>query len=435
MDFVPHTEEETKEMLKVVGAANINELFKELPQKQLLKENLKIPEKLSEMELTKFMKCLSSKNKVTLSFLGAGSYNHFVPSVVDHIISRSEFYTAYTPYQPEISQGILQAIFEYQTMIAELTGTDLSNASMYDGSSALAEAMIMATSATGKNKILISKAINPEYRAVVKTYAWANNKELVELPFEDGITSADKIKKNIDDDTAAVMIQSPNFFGCIEDLEEIKKACGEVILVAAVGDATSLGLLKKPGDFADIVVGEGQSFGNPMSYGGPYLGFMATKEKYMRLLPGRIVGKTVDADGKRGFILTLQAREQHIRRAKATSNICSNEALCALAATVHLSMLGKNLKKVADLNLQKAHYAFDALKKAGCEPIFKSHFYNEFVVKVKDSKSLQKDLLKHDIVAGLNLEKYYPELKNCMLFCVTEMHSKKDIGKLVELIK
>ena len=387
------------------------------------------------MELTKFMKCLSSKNKVTLSFLGAGSYNHFIPSVVDHIISRSEFYTAYTPYQPEISQGILQAIFEYQTMIAELTGTDLSNASMYDGSSALAEAMIMATSATRKNKILISKAINPEYRAVVKTYAWANNKELVELPFEDGITDANIIKNIIDDDTAAVMIQSPNFFGCIEDLEEIKKACGVAILVVNVGDPTSLGLLKKPGDFADIVVGEGQSFGNPMSYGGPYLGFMATKEKYMRLLPGRIVGKTVDADGKRGFILTLQAREQHIRRAKATSNICSNEALCALAATVHLSMLGKNLKKVANLNVQKAHYAFDSLKKAGCETIFKSHFYNEFVMKVKDSKSLQKDLLKHDIIAGLDLEKYYPELKNCVLFCVTEMHSKKDIDKLVELIK
>ncbi len=435
MNFIPNTEKQRKEMMIAVGVNHISELFKDIPEKILLKKDLNLPKGMTEIELKRFMGDLGSKNKVYTSFLGAGSYNHFIPSVVGHIISRSEFYTAYTPYQPEISQGILQAIYEYQTLICSLTGMDVTNASMYDGASALAESALMAIRIKNKKEIIISSTIHPEYRKVVKTYTEANSLNLIEINFDNGVTSVNELKEKINENTAAVLIQNPNFFGCLENLNEIEKIIHEKnsLFVVCVNEATSLGLLKIPN--ADIVCGEAQSFGNPVSYGGPYLGFIAAKRDFMRQIPGRVVGATADNKGERAYVLTLQAREQHIRREKATSNICSNEALCALAATVYLASLGKNLKQLAEVNVQKAGYALSKLKEVGFEQAFSQPFYNEFVVKCDDAKKANSFLLKKKIVGGLELEKYYPELKNCLLFCVTEMNSKKEIDKMIKVLK
>jgi len=418
MDFIPNTKKQQEEMLQDIGVASVNDLFKDIPKEVLLDEDLKIDGGLSEVSVKQKLVGLSNKNKVDfVSFLGAGSYNHFVPTVVDHIISRSEFYTAYTPYQPEISQGVLQAIYEYQTMISDLTGMDVSNASVYDGATALAEACIMAVNSTKRKKIVMLKSIHPEYKKVVKTYCKSHGFELVE---------SDNPKA--DSDTAAVLVQNPDFYGRISDLkfaEEIHSV-GALVVVAVV-EVTSLGLLKSPGSMgADIVVGEGQSFGNGMNFGGPYLGIIAVKDKLKRTIPGRLVGKTVDIEGEKGFILTLQAREQHIRRERACSNICSNEALCALAATVHLSMLGKcGIKELAELNLQKAHYLADKLKE---KLVYDEPFYNEFVIKVDDSESVLKKLEEKGIIGGLDIG------DNQILICVTEMNTKEDMDKLVELI-
>lgn len=431
MDFIPNTAEQREEMLKLIGVSSVNELFKDIPTEILLKDDLKISAGLSEFEVKKKLVELSNKNKTDfVSFLGAGSYNHFIPAVVTHIISRSEFYTAYTPYQPEISQGILQAIYEYQTMICELTGMDVANASMYDGASALAEACIMAVNITNRNQILMLKSVHPEYKEVVKTYCKAHGFELIEID--------DNEIDKVNDKTAALLVQNPNFFGCIEDLSEIGKRVHDkgALLVVSVAEMTSLGLLKSPGSLgADIVAGEGQGFGNPMNFGGPYLGVIAVKDKYKRNIPGRLVGATVDADGEKAFILTLQAREQHIRREKAGSNICSNEALCALAATVHLAALGNSgIKELAELNIQKAHYLADKLKENGFSLAFDKPFYNEFVIKVKNAKEVSKKLLDNGILGGLDLGKYYPELEDCLLMCVTEVIKKEDIDKLVKTI-
>ncbi|MBU1004285.1 MAG: aminomethyl-transferring glycine dehydrogenase subunit GcvPA [Nanoarchaeota archaeon] len=440
MDFIPNTDEDRKLMLKEINVNKISDLFKDIPSSVLLKDRLKIPAGLSEIEVKKLLSEISFKNNVNMPcFLGAGAYQHFIPSVVNHIISRSEFYTAYTPYQPEISQGILQAIYEYQTMICSLTGMDAANASVYDGASALAESCIMAANITKRSQILVSRAIHPDYRQVVKTYCSAHGFELVDIGFENGVVSVSELKEKISDKTAAFLVQSPNFFGCIEDLKKIEKVAHSsgALLNVCVVEATSLGLLKSPGELgADIFVGEGQSFGNPVSFGGPYLGIIAVKKEYVRSMPGRIVGATVDKDGERGYILTLQAREQHIRREKASSNICSNEALCALAATVHLAVLGKTgLKQVSELCLQKSHYLRDKLKENGCDILFDSPFYNEFVIKVKDSKLVSEKLLDEGIIGGLELVKYYPELENCLLFCVTELNTIEEMDKLVDLIK
>jgi len=440
MEFIPNTDEDRKLMLREINVKKISDLFKDIPNKLSLKESLKIPKELSEIEVRDLLRKISEKNNVRFSyFLGAGAYKHFIPSVVNHIISRSEFYTAYTPYQPEISQGVLQAIYEYQTMICELTGMDVANASMYDGASALAESCIMAVNITKRNQILISGAIHLDYRQVVKTYCKAHNFEVIEIDFFEGVTSFDKLRENISEKTAAVLVQNPNFFGCIEDLKEIEKIVHKngALLNVCVVEPTSLGILKSPGAYkADIVVGEGQSFGNGVNFGGPYLGIIATKQEYVRQIPGRLVGATVDKDGNKGYILTLQAREQHIRREKASSNICSNEALCALAATVYLATLGKNgLRKVSELCLQKAHYLADKLKEIGFEIVFNKQFYNEFVVKVNDAKGISEKLLRNGIVGGLELDKYYPELKDCLLFCVTELNRREDIDKLIEVIK
>ncbi|MFC1560199.1 aminomethyl-transferring glycine dehydrogenase subunit GcvPA [Candidatus Margulisiibacteriota bacterium] len=439
MQYIPNTDPDRKEMLSLTGKGSIDELFADIPKALKAGELKDIPEASSESELKRTLKGLSEKNSPTnksVSFLGAGSYNHFIPSIVDHIVSRSEFYTAYTPYQPEISQGMLQAIFEYQSMICSLTGMDVANASMYDGATALAEAISLAISHTGRKKVLISKTVHPNYRQVVNTYANGAAWEIFEVGYrKDGISDLEKFKAQVDDKTACIVISNPNFFGCLEDIKsfsEAAKAKGTLLIVSI--DPVSLGILKRPGDLGvDIVVGEGQSLGLSQNFGGPYLGIFAVKKDLMRLVPGRIVGETVDKEGKRGYVLTLQAREQHIRRERAGSNICSNEALCALAATVYLSTMGKQgLKEVADQCLQKANYAKEKLSKLVA---FKAPTFKEFVIKLPGSvDKVNKKLLKNGIIGGLDLGKYYPELKNHMLIAVTEMVKKEDIDNFMKLL-
>jgi glycine dehydrogenase subunit 1 len=433
MHYVSNTEEQKKEMLRTIGASSVLDLFKDIPQDLIIKGRLNIPSALSELEVKRLLESLAAKNKASmLSFLGAGAYNHFVSTIVNHLILRGEFFTSYTPYQPEISQGMMQAIFEFQSMVCRLTGMDVANASMYDNSSALAEAAIMASRIKKKTRILISKAVHPQHREVVKTYTDANSLELVELDFDDsGITQA------AGQDFSAIIIQNPNFIGGIEDLKGISKFAHEndALFVVSVNEPTSLGAIKSPGSYgADIVVGEGQSFAIPLSFGGPYVGFMATKKQFVRQIPGRLAGQTVDSQGRKGFVLTLQAREQHIRREKATSNICTNQALIALAATISLSTLGKELKTLAMQNLHKSHYTAQSLVSSGVKKLFTAPFYNEFVVQLKDIEKTNQKMVENDIVPGLDLGKFYPELKNSMLICVTEMHTRENIDKLVGVL-
>jgi len=423
-------------MLASLGKTSVDELFDVVPENVRLKRELDIPGPSSEMELMREMYRIAGKNIWDLpSFLGAGAYRHYIPSVVGHILSRSEFYTAYTPYQAEISQGMLQAIFEYQTLICQLTGMDASNASVYDGATAAAEAAVMAVDITRRKKILVSRTVHPETRSVIKTYCTAVGFEMEEIPWVNGQTDIERLKDTVDGNTAAVLIQHPNFFGCLEDMDQI----GEITykkgaLFIACVDPISLGLLKPPAEYAaDIAVGEGQSLGNRLSFGGPYLGFMAAKEKYMRKLPGRIVGQTTDHEGNRGFVLTLQAREQHIRREKALSNICSNQALNALAAAVYLTVMGKQgISETADLCLQKSHYAFERLKRVkGLKAPFTAPFFKEFVIQHdRDPVEINKQLLEQGIIGGYALQQHYPELMNHSLYCVTEMNTKDEMDKL-----
>jgi len=442
LDYISTTKKQRKEMLQSIGVNSVEDLFKDIPEKLKIKKlNLNNP--LSEAELKKTVSDLSKKNANALEysyFLGAGIYNHFLPSVVPHLALRSEFYTAYTPYQPEVSQGNLQVIYEWQTFISELTGQDLANASVYDGATATADAMIMTKIITKRNKVLVAKSLNPEYKKVLKNYAQANEIEIKEIEYKNGLLSLDELKKELDEKTASVILQNPNFFGCIESLEEIINLIHEkgTLSIVAVSEPVSLGLLKPAGEFdADFVTGEGQSFGIPMSFGGPGVGFYATKQKHVRFVPGRLSGKTTDSDGKEGFILTLQAREQHIRREKAISNICTNQGLMAVIATIHLSLLGKNgLKEMAELNLQKAHYAAEKIKELdGFEIFFGALFFNEFVIKTPGAEKVKEKLLEKKIISGFSLEKEFPELKDCILFCVTEMNSKESIDTLVEVLK
>jgi len=445
MNYVPHTEHDLKEMLREIGVADVEELFSVIPEQVKLKGSLNLSEPLSEPQLMKHMKALAGENADSNNyscFLGAGVYKHFIPAVIDAIISRSEFYTAYTPYQPEVSQGTLQAIFEYQTLICQLTAMELSNASLYDGASGLAEAVLMARRITGRNKVLISSALHPEYAQVVRTYCKNLPIELMEIPFnEEGATSLSSAESLIDSDTASVVLQSPNFFGVIEDIEGGAKVAHsqEAIHIQVITEPISLGLLKPPGEMGvDIAVGEGQSLGLPLNFGGPYLGFIATLDKYKRSLPGRLAGQTLDVEGQEGYVLALATREQHIRRAKATSNICTNQALCALAACIYLSWLGKEgLKEMAYHNLQKAHYALEELSKVkGCKPKFSGSFFNEFVLEFdRHPEAILNDLLSKNIIAGLKLKGFYPSLKNCLLLCVTELLSKEDIDNLVTEMK
>jgi len=432
MDYIPLTKKNKELMLKEVGVNNLLELFSDIPDELLLSSGLNLPKALSEMEVKQEIAKIASKNKHRVSFLGGGIYNHYVPSTVNAVISRSEFYTAYTPYQPEISQGTLRAIFEYQSMICTLTGMDISNASMYDGATSLAEAMIMSTRIKRRKKIILSGAVNPNYRQVLKTYAHANSIDIVEVGIKSGKTDIDIINKNLDD-TAAVIIQSPNFFGQIEDLATIRDSAKDSLLITSTTESLSWALLKPFFSYGvDIVTGEGQSFGLGMNFGGPLLGIMAIKSEYSRQIPGRLIGKTKDTDGKDGFVLTLCTREQHIRREKATSNICSNEGLCALSASVYLATIGPKLKDLAELNNKLAiYFAQEISKIEGFSIVFDGAFFNEFVVKVDPIKKPR--IKKLDL--GISLEKYYPQLKNCYLVCCTEMTPKNMIDKVLEELK
>lgn len=443
MNYIPNSNEQRQAMLERIGVNSIEELFSDIPENIKLNRPLDIPPALAEQQLVRHVNGLAAKNANSgdyLSFLGAGAYEHYVASFVNHLLLRSEFYTAYTPYQPEISQGTLTAIYEFQTMVCELTGMDMANASMYDGASALAEAGLMACDSTRRNQVIISQTVHPEYREVIRTYLNGRDVEILEIAYTDGLTDLPILEQSISSKTAAVLGQNPNFFGSLEDgvrLAEITHAAGALFVVSV--NPLSLGLLKAPSDYgADIVVGEGQPFGNPVSFGGPFLGFMACKEKYMRRMPGRIVGATVDSQGRRAFVLTLQAREQHIRREKATSNICSNEALCALAFTIHLSALGKQgIGKLANLNIQKAHYAAERITSlAGFKLAFAAPYFNEFVVKTSlEPAKINAELLKDKILGGLDLGRLYPELKHHMLFCVTETKTREDIDQLVDRLE
>lgn len=440
--YIGNTNEDREQMLREIGYENISSLFKSVPDSVLLRKKLDIPEALSEMELVKSIKSTSKENKNTdeyVCFLGAGAYDHYTPSPIDQLILRQEFYTSYTPYQPEISQGTLQAIFEYQTMISELTGLPVSNASMYDGASALAEAALMSCETTKRKEVLIASTVHPESRQVLYTYAKYRNITVKELAYENGQVSLDDLKSKINKDTAAVIVQNPNFFGIIEDVELISEIAHEnKSLLTVSADPISLSILKSPGEMgADIAVGEGQSLGNPLNFGGPYLGFMAVTEKLMRKMPGRVVGQTTDKDGRRGFVLTLQTREQHIRRERATSNICTNQALNALQATMYLTFMGKEgLREVAEQCLNKSHYTYNELIKTGkFRPLFTAPFFKEFVVISEEPVSLLNEkLLKNNIIGGYKIEKDYPHLKNGYLIAVTEKRTREEIDTFVRKV-
>lgn len=442
MNYVPHTAKDRQEMLEAMGKSSVEELFHDIPSELRVQGELPIDGGLSEIELRRLLGGLANKNQSLdefVSFLGAGVYEHYIPAFVDQLLLRSEFYTAYTPYQPEISQGTLQNIYEFQSAICELTGMDVANASMYDGASALAEAAVMASEQTRRKQFVISNAVHPEYRETVKTYTETQNLEGLSLAYQDGLTDLEAAKAAITDKTAALIVQYPNFFGNVEDLKALAEVAHEkgALLVVAVADPVALGILEAPGNLgADIVVGEGQSFGNPMSFGGPHVGFFAAREKYVRRMPGRIVGVTVDTRGQRAFVLTLQAREQHIRREKATSNICSNQALNALAVNMALSALGKHgLQQMANQCLQKAHYAFEKLTAIpGVEVAFPGKsFFKEFVIKLpKNPEEINQALLKDKIIGGLPLKGFYLELDNAVLVCVTELRTKEEIDLLAD---
>ncbi|MBP2634616.1 MAG: gcvPA [Firmicutes bacterium] len=437
--YLPHTPQDRQAMLTAIGVKAVEDLFVDIPADLRLARSLALPAAMSEPELAVHMTALADKNVSAgeyACFLGGGCYDHYIPSVVDHVLRRSEFYTAYTQYQPEISQGYLQALWEYQSLICELTGMAVANASLYDGGTALAEAAMLAAGATGRGELLVASTIHPHYRTLLNTYAIDRGYTISGIGYQDGQIDSSALSTKVSKATAAILLQTPNFFGCIEEVEaiaDIAHAQGALVIVAV--DPISLGILEAPGKLgADIVVGEGQSLGIPLSFGGPYLGFFAATEKFMRKMPGRIVGQTTDQEGKRGFVLTLQAREQHIRREKATSNICSNEALCALAAAVYLNTVGKEgFKQVAALSLQKAHYAYKKLTSAkGCDAVFAAPFFKEFVVRLpKSVAECNKHLLADNIIGGLDLGSYYPELSGCMLIAVTEKRSCAEIDRLV----
>lgn len=440
--YLPVTEEDREAMLKTIGVQSVDDLFADVPVAVRFNGELGVEKALSETELYRFMRGLAAKNtdtKSAVSFLGAGVYDHYIPSVVGHVLLRSEFYTAYTPYQPEISQGELQAIFEFQTMICELTGMEVANSSMYDGATALAEAALLAAGVTRLKKIVVSEAVHPEARDVLKTYAKGQGLEIVAVPARNGRTDIDRLESAIDDQTAGVIVQYPNFYGQIEPLKElepiVRKGKKSLFIVAA--NPLALGLLKPPGRFgADIVVGDCQPLGIPAGFGGPHCGYFATTKKYMRKIPGRLVGQTVDEDGRRGFVLTLQAREQHIRRDKATSNICSNQALNALAAAVAMTALGKRgLPEMARQNALKARYAARRLREAGFELVYDGPFFNEFVVDVKRPVSeLNKALLKKGFIGGFDLERIDPAMKGRMLVAVTEQRTREEIEAFAEAL-
>jgi len=437
MTYLFNTPEDQQEMLGAIGAGSIDDLFSLVPADLRLRRGLDIPPALSELELQQHAEELAGRNlpaSQSACFLGAGSYDHFIPAVVDAIASRGEYLTAYTPYQAEASQGSLQTFFEYQTLIARLTGMDVSNASLYDGGSAVAEAVLMSTSATGRRgRVVTAASVHPEYRAILATYLANLDTQLVTVPAPEGAVSVEDLAAEIDDQTACVLVQHPNFFGCLEEVEQLASAAHQkgALLVVAV-DPISLGLLRRPGDYgADIVVAEGQSLGNPMAFGGPYLGIMACREQFVRRLPGRIVGQTVDRRGKRCWVLTLQTREQHIRRDRATSNICTNQGLLALRATVYLSLLGpQGLREVAELCARKARYAVEQITASGrFQLAFDRPTFKEFVVRDTgdDVAAALAAACNEGVLAGVPLGRWYPDMQDCFLVAVTEKRSRAQI--------
>jgi len=440
--LLPATPNEIKEMLASIGLNSLEALFEDIPSEVRLNRKLSVPPAMSEQELRKKFHQLSKLNKTLddqISFLGAGVYRHDIPAAIKPIISRGEFATAYTPYQAEASQGTLQAIYEFQTLMCELTALDVANASHYDGATALAEAALMALDITGQNEILISRGVHPHYRQVVETYLEGRISSFHEVALENGITSKKELERLFASKPAALIVQYPNFFGGIEHLEELSDLCKKhhALLVVSVNEPIALGMLKAPGELgAAIVAGEGQSLGIPVSFGGPHVGFLATKKEHMRRIPGRLVGQTLDKKGNRAFTLTLQAREQHIRREKASSNVCTNQSLCAVANAIYLSLLGK--EGFAEMSLHsyhKAHYAFREWTKAGLKPVFTSSFYHEFPLEVPmNANEFISRMKKENILAGYSLKQDYPELPNSVLFTVTEMNSKEEIDTMTQAL-
>jgi glycine dehydrogenase subunit 1 len=443
MSYIPHTDAERQQMLSAIGVTTIEDLFEAIPASHRF-PRLNLPEPMSEMEVAAEMQALAEANEHGGDFVlfrGAGAYHHFIPSVVNHMLMRGEFYTAYTPYQPEVSQGTLQAIYEYQSMMCALTGMDAANASHYDGATSLAEAVTVSLEVTRhkRSKIILSHAINPQYRAVVRTYHQGGDLKIVG---DRGQASIPDLVDMLDGDTAMLAISYPDFFGQVEDVTVVKDLVDKVheagALLVMVVNPMALGLFKSPGELgADIVVGEGQPLGVPLGFGGPYLGFFATREKYVRKIAGRIIGETVDQDGKRAFVMTLRPREQDIRREKATSNICTNQGLMALAASVYMSLMGKNgLRRVAELCYHKAHYAADRIDGLdGYEVVREKVFFNEFVVKCPvPVAQINQRLVQSGIIGGYDLGKDYAHLKNHMLLAVTEVNRKDEIDALVEIL-
>jgi glycine dehydrogenase subunit 1 len=438
MRYLPKSPAERQEMLAAIGAQSIDELFSSIPERYRLKEGLKLPGPLSEAEVIQYFKERAAENSFGYtSFLGAGVYNHLRSVVTDAIIQRGEFLTSYTPYQAEITQGTLQAIFEFQTLMCQLTGQQVANASMWDGSTATTEAVLMAERITGRTRVLVARTLHPEYRDVLKTYAKNSGLQVEEIPYgSDGTLDQNILKSMLKDDVGTVVVQSPNFMGAIEPiaaLADVVHASG-ALLVTTITEGVSLGLVKPPAE-ADIVAMEGQSFGLAPSYGGPFVGVLASRDKFVRQMPGRLTGQTIDTEGRRGFVLTLATREQHIRREKATSNICTNQALCALAATVHLALLGKEgLREMAHQNLSKAQFALDLLTKIpGVNRTFTAPFFNEFTVEFPRSvRMVNHELLKDKIVGPLPLGTAYPELTKHALVCVTETTTRADIERLAK---
>jgi glycine dehydrogenase subunit 1 len=447
MGYLPHTDQDRREMLAAVGVSSLQELFADIPAEVQEKAVMDLLPALTEGEIVRHLQELAALDQHVETrpcFLGAGAYRHFVPSAVDAIFSRGEFATAYTPYQPEASQGTLQAVFEFQSMICALTGLDVANASLYDGGSATAEAAVLCAAATGRKRILVSRAVHPEYREILATYAVGGVSSLgftvEEIALSGGVTDLADLEARLGSDVAGVIIQDPNFFGVVEGsahLAERVHAAG-ALLVSVNNDPTAYGLLRRPASWGvDIAVGEAAAVGVPLSYGGPYVGFIAVRDEFVKRLPGRLVGLTTDQQGRRGFCLTLQTREQHIRRDKATSNICTNQSLCALAVTVYLAALGpQGLREVAEASARRARYTLQSLVATGLfERSFDQPFYHEFVVRTADPQRVLRALEEQQIVGGLALAEFYPEMPDSMLWCATEMVTRADVDRTVQALR
>ena len=440
MRYLPKSPADRRLMLSEIGAATIDELFQNIPAEYRLNRDLKLPRQMAESEIIDFFRQCSKENAAGYAiFLGAGAYQHYRPVIIDSLVQRGEFLTSYTPYQAEITQGTLQAIFEFQTMICELTGMEIANASMYDGSTGAAEALLMAMRVTGRQHSVVARTVHPEYREVIQTYMRHRGLPVTEIGYvESGRVDLSELERAITDDTAAFLIQSPNFFGCVEDVAEIAELVQKrgALLIVSIAEALSLGIVKPPAE-ADIVSLEAQSFGVPLGFGGPYDGVLACKERYLRQMPGRLVGETRDKNGERGFVLTLSTREQHIRREKATSNICTNQALVALMSTIYMTIYGREgLKELAEQNLAKAHYGAAEFSKKAKVLFDGTPRFNEFVVQTKEDPHFINDrLLEKTIIGGFPLKKFYPELGNAALWCCTELNTKPQIDAAVGAVQ